>query len=288
MKRSRRRAFVRCVLLGCLVSAVALTAPQRSTAGVLKPAELQKLYDSWQTRQNEIVLELKEGTPRTSELARVHAAALVQDVVDRAVAGPGMCKTAGRALTVLAIAEARLGDTDAGAWHWQMAQNVSGELGRFAFREFPDVAAFMKTKLIPDARWDPSQGDVPRQVVGHPETLGDPVVPPCLRNKIDMAYPAGLIGLRVSARTVVTFLVDEEGSVREPVVVRSSGYVAFDVAVMEAAGRACYEPASRGGEPIRVYLVGSYAMGNGPWSAATEPVARYGCTCIDSHPRGRP
>ena len=248
----------------CALVAIALpAAAQRPTPGTIDPSGLQGLYDSWQKRQDAIVAALSERDAGADQCARTEALALIQDVVDHSIGGAPVRMTAGRALIVLAIAEVRLGDRDAGSWHWQLAQNVSPELRAFSFRDYPDVADFMKANLTPDGPSVPFWPRFPREVVANPS--GSPnVEPPTLVRPVAPEYPAKLRGQRIAGETVVDALIDEEGKVREAVVKRGSGNAWLDQAAVDAVRQWRYAPATIKGRPVKVNLTVTIAFNKHP------------------------
>jgi TonB family protein len=227
-------------------------AQTRPMSGTLTPGEAAKRLEQWEKEYEGILSDLKAGDHRSEKRARTHAATLFQDVVDHALGGEALAQTAGQTLTLLGIAEARLGDGDAAAWHWQMAQNVFPALRGFDFADFPDVAPFMKESLLPET---PPKVKKPEPTGGRvkPEA-NDPVDPPRLKRRIRPSYPAGLAGHLVGGETVVHAFIDPQGKVRDPVLAESCGYVSADLAAMEALREWRYEPARRDGKPIQVFL----------------------------------
>jgi TonB family protein len=254
MRRLRAQDLLAWVIAAFVVfAAVSAEAQKRPLTGQLSPRQLQERLERWQKAYKEILADLKDGGRHSAKLARKHAAALFEDVVDRALSGDVFRQTAGRVLTLLAVAEARLGDRDAGAWHWQMAQNVLPELRGLAFDDFPDVASFMKESLIPNRRWEAlrraAKGE---RAESADERMG--IVPPRNTKKVRPIYPAGLAGHLIGGETIVEAVIDEQGMVREPVVQRSAGHLALDLAAMDALREWRYAPATLGGKPVRVFV----------------------------------
>ncbi len=220
---------------------------------LLAPNEVQHQLEFWQKEYQEILADLQAGNRRSDKRARKQALALYQDVMDRAVDGEVLSQTAGLVLTLLAIAEVRLGDPVTGAWHWQMAQNVYAELRGLDFHDFPDVAPFMENALIPEKRWEGVQHYLMGETVTHDaERKG--VVPPKLEKAVATRYPRGLVGQWIGGKAVVEAIIDEKGRVREPVVLRGCGHVSLDLAAMEALRGWVYRPGIVEGKPIEVLL----------------------------------
>lgn len=245
-----------CLFVGVslLAAGVQPAAAQGSEHRLAQPWEVQWQLGKWQRDYEAVVADLKENTPRSNKHARKRAYANFLDVLDHALRGKEFGETAGRFLTMLAIAEARLGDCCAGAWHWQMAQNVSVELRNSHFDDFPDVAPFMKANLIPEKRWEGLPRSLNGQAVESDEKLREFISPPQNKTRVEPRYPAGLVYHRIGGSTVVEAIIDTQGGVRAPVVVRGSRYVSLDLAAMEALRAWTYEPATREGTPVSVYL----------------------------------
>ena len=242
------------VSLAFILGPVGSVAAQRSMPRLLQQAEVDALLASWQESYQAIVTDLKAQDPRLTKRARKRATALYEDVVDRAVSGEILCQTAGRVLTLLAVAEVRLGDRAAGAWHWQMAQNISADLRDEGFAAYPDVAPFMKKSLIPEKRWEALRHYLRGEDVPPKGEDCENVVPPSIKKKVPPKYPAGLAGQRIKGSTVVESFIGKDGRLHEPVVQRGCGHVSLDLAAMEALRGWEYEPATRDGKPV-VFLL---------------------------------
>jgi len=66
-------------------------------------------------------------------------------------------------------------------------------------------------------------------------------------------YPLTLWDQGIEGSTLVRVLVNETGGVDSVVVVESSGHSAFDSAAVRGAKGMSFEPATRKGEPVRVW-----------------------------------
>lgn len=254
-----RAAYLLCGFFGVsvLVGAArwaATQVPPLPLPRLLAPNEGQQQLELWQKEYQDILADLHGGKRSSDKRARKHAFALYEDVVDRAVSGEVLCQIAGRVLTLLAIAETRLGDRNAGAWHWQMAQNVSAELRGVEFADFPDVAPFLKASLIPETRWEELRQHVTTKSAEGAQEERQNLVSPRLKKKVPPRYPAGLKGQLIEGKTIIHAIIDEEGRVREPVVQRGCGHVSLDLAAMEALREWKYAPATRDGMPFAVRL----------------------------------
>ncbi len=89
-------------------------------------------------------------------------------------------------------------------------------------------------------------------------------------------YPMEMWNQDVEGTTVVRVLVNEAGGVDSAVVAESSGYVLLDSAAIRGAGVMEFEPALRGGEPLRV------------WARVPVHFAKDGGTPPEVPPEGEP
>ena len=74
-----------------------------------------------------------------------------------------------------------------------------------------------------------------------------------LFNDSPVEYPLTLWDQGIEGSTLVRVLVNETGGVDSVVVVESSGHAAFDSAAVQGAKSMYFEPATRKGEPVRVW-----------------------------------
>jgi len=84
---------------------------------------------------------------------------------------------------------------------------------------------------------------------------GDPDIekPKPLFTESPVEYPLELWDRGIEGSTVVRVLVNEEGGVDSVTVVESSGHRALDSAAARGALAMEFEPATKGGEPVRVW-----------------------------------
>ncbi len=97
--------------------------------------------------------------------------------------------------------------------------------------------------LLADTRWYTA-----REVERRPEPLGE-ILP---------AYPEEARRRGIEGSVVVALHIDEAGEVREVEVLESKPPGVFDAAVIAAYGQARFQPAARGGRPVR--YVGKYRV----------------------------
>jgi TonB family protein len=75
-----------------------------------------------------------------------------------------------------------------------------------------------------------------------------------VRQALEREYPIGLRAARIGGRVEVWFYIDQQGTVEQFRVKESSGNTALDEAALRVARVFRFEPASRDGEPVAVWV----------------------------------
>lgn len=70
-----------------------------------------------------------------------------------------------------------------------------------------------------------------------------------------LKYPQEAKEAGHQGRAIIQFIVDEEGNVLDPTVVRSSDHLALDNAAIEAIKQVQFEPGMKDGQPVKVQMV---------------------------------
>lgn len=240
--------------------AVEPPTPKQLETRLATTPEAQRQFARWQKDLDEIVADLNKNTTKSNKNAKTNASALWWSVACHGVAGEALVDLAGRNLILLAIAEVRLGDTGAAAWHWQMAQNLSAKFRDLSFAEFPEVAPFMKENLIPQFRFEHPFDTVFAALLGLGALSQDHVfweqkcVPPKPKKKPSPRYPPGMAVVGLEGPVVVEAIVDTKGKLRAPVLRSGSGHISFDLEAMEALRHWEYEPCKCAGQPHMTFL----------------------------------
>jgi TonB family protein len=261
----RRPASWRKTILGVLIIVVAAAhraEGQGPEHQVSQSWEVGYQLGEWQKDYATIVADLKQNTPESSSRAKKHAQASFRDVLDRATRGHDFGAVAGRYLIAMAIAEVRLSGHEEGAWHWQMAQNVSAEFRNQDFHDFPDVTAFFKEHLLP-ART--GSEDLARFIHGEwsastPECHG-PRIPESPRKSVEPRYPRGLAQQHVGGEARIRVVVDTDGTIHEPFIEESSGFLSLDLAVMDALKEWTINPQMCSGRLVPSYYTVVLSLG---------------------------
>ncbi len=156
------------------------------------------------------------------------------------------------ALTMQAIAEVEAGRRDDALWHWQVAQNVDPELRRASLDTLGEAGAWLEAhRLRAPGTLD---GEPPAGAVAPEARQRDEVTPPAPLS-VPIPEPPRELGLAwASDRLEIEVVVDVEGRVRSPVLLRGGklpGKVYFGLAALEQWR---FRPALAAGVPVPALL----------------------------------
>jgi TonB family protein len=104
-----------------------------------------------------------------------------------------------------------------------------------------------------------SIGDIDAPSGGVEQTVGDRIYhahevnPPVLMHRVDPPYPAVMMRHRVPATVVVRCVIDRNGRVREPVIVKEA-LAPFNESVLVAVRQWRFRPGSLNGRAVETYL----------------------------------
>jgi protein TonB len=120
--------------------------------------------------------------------------------------------------------------------------------------DFPDLDAFLDMDTGFDAPPPPPpiEDDEPEIFVvveNMPEMIGGQQALYSVLRYPDIARRAGIEG-----RVIIQFVVDEQGNVQNPIVVRSAGGGGLDEAAIEAIKRVRFTPGMQRGRPVKVQM----------------------------------
>jgi len=126
--------------------------------------------------------------------------------------------------------------------------SVSGELGKTFIVGGKSSNGPLLVSVTPrDA--GPETAEIGKEI----HKVGGEVKPPVLVRRVDAKYPEKLRADKKSGIVVLQAVVDEQGVVGNPVVVRHSE-PEFDAAALEAIRQWQYTPATLQGKPVAIYL----------------------------------
>jgi len=195
--------------------------------------------ESWQKKTRANIQRLERGE---------HAAALkvangvVRDMFYRL--GPGTTETQSFsiALTHKALALAGLGRKDEALWNWHIALNLYPGLAKTDLSKFGEAGKLLlaNTELR-------KRDDVQRIVEG--QTPAN-VTAPVLKKRVTPTYPEAAWQFGVSGITVVEVLVDRDGNIRSPLVLKALPAPTITYATLEALRQWKFEPGRLDGQPV--------------------------------------
>lgn len=228
-----RSALVAAVLAALVaVSAVAQGVPS-----------VEPDLDGWRSELEKAEQYLTKGGERRAERARELCDQTYLSMLEWPGRGEAAASLLGETLLLLAVAEARVGETGRARWHWAVAQNVWPQVADGRLDPFPDAASVLSSLRV-------RPGD---EV---PVGSGEDYTPPSPVGMVPIAYPGQIRRQGIEGTTEVVLVVDEAGMPQWPLLRSSCGVPGFDVAVMEAARQWTFSPATRAGRPVR----GSYEL----------------------------
>lgn len=227
----------------CSSTGVAATGPDDKAGPKRQQGARNPVVEAWVERMREIELRAQKGEGKKALRA---ADRLAAEIVYRVESGDAS-RLLGTLNVLRAVAAYNAGDERLALWHWHIAlqmfpkfsefrHDIYGEAGRF-LEEHP-----LRRKFPPQM---PNEDDVP--IVGN-------VTPPRKKKAPKPKFPQGKRhALKEHVAVVVQAVIDKEGRVTRPVILKAEGEFTLVCASLEALWRWEFEPARIGGEPIDVY-----------------------------------
>jgi TonB family protein len=233
-----------------LLAVVALPQPSRS----------QSLADRWMTGLKAVDQQLRAQDWAAAERQAGQLAAAIAD-------SAGTSEDAAYSLAVAsvfrAIAAAELGRQDEAAWSWDTALNLDPSVAKTNLSPYGPAAAELRkrtlrpveTELNPEyMRLVDETGKV--EFVKTDEEGQGKVRRPRVSRQVSPRYPQGLRGLRKEGWVAVSSIIDTDGRLRNPLVIKTQGGgPAMKYAALEALRAWRFEPATRDGKPVKVQYV---------------------------------
>ena len=128
--------------------------------------------------------------------------------------------------------------------------SVSGELGKTFIVGGKSSSGPLLVSVTPrDPETVPEAADMGREI----HKIGGDVKPPTLVRRVEPKYPDKLRADKKTGLVVLQIIVDEQGLVRNPVIVRHSE-PELDAAALEAVRQWQYSPATLHGKLVAIYL----------------------------------
>ncbi len=151
------------------------------------------------------------------------------------------------------------------------------------------VGAGLLMALMSSAAW--AQDPAPNPAPPPPQPLpapaqpapADEVMPPVLQKQEQATFPKEALDARVDGTVGLELTVDEDGKVEDARVTRSAGH-GFDEAALAAARKFTFEPARKGGRPLRSAVQFNYEFHLPPQAPPLAPTPGPTATAVAPPP----
>jgi len=231
---------------GTLAIALAIAAAGAHAQRPPSPAhraEAEAIARRFRATLREIDQLLVAGEARK---AGKRAERLKQEMIDRFTTGPGVAVYLGHLTVFRALAAYQLGALDEAVWHWQVANQLTPEVGELTLGAYGEAGPFLKAHP-PRTPREPGE----REAGTAPAEVGT-LEPPKVRKRPLPRFPPGRLGTGPTI-VVVEVVVGTDGRIREPVIVESGGEPTMAYVVLDALRQWELEPARLDGEPIEAF-----------------------------------
>jgi TonB family protein len=177
---------------------------------------------------------------------------------------PGLAATA---LALEALADAGAGDKGAALCRWQLAQKIDPKLAG------ADLSAFGAAgELLRSSPAEPAPSKTSAQDGAEPlKVVGDVTRPEILVNSGPL-YTEAARKARVEGKVIVEAIIDRDGSIKNVNTLQGQP-MGLSLSAMEAVCGWRFKPATRKGEPVKVYyvLTVSFSVQKEPPPAISNP-----------------
>lgn len=160
-------------------------------------------------------------------------------------------------LSFKALAASADGRRDDALWHWSLAQSLWPSLAQATLSSYGEPAALLReNRLQPEdfdaCRVEGEEGAAQVAAGSDAAAPSDVIEPPVKRYTPLPHYPYGARTALNEGPVVVRVIIDEDGSVHSPVMLRYPT-VALALAAAEPLQRWRFQPAKKNGEPAATY-----------------------------------
>ena len=219
-------------------------------AGAVAAEASEGVGTRWPERVAEIDADLRAGR---WEEAHAAARTLGEEMMHVLSFQEGTDYALGMTAVFRALAAAGQNRFDEALWDWYVAQNLWPEERR---DEIADLSVFGQAGEFLSRHAPREAGEARRE--GRRDgkriySLEEGLKPPVRRKGDPPVYPEVLRGQAQEGKVVVEAIVDEDGRLREPVVVQATGEPPLIFASLEALRGWEYEPARKNGEAVPAF-----------------------------------
>ncbi|HYU30591.1 MAG TPA: energy transducer TonB [Thermoanaerobaculia bacterium] len=198
------------------------------------------LIAQWKVALREIDHELASGE---FSRAQREASRLADEMAQEMGVGGGSAYTLALACAFRAIAESGLGHDDDALWHWRVANALDPTIEKVDLSSYGAPAARLRdtpfrSKFQSTASMDP---EVKKRVQ-----------PPVVKKKPMPRYPENMRRMKVQTAYAFDVVIDENGHVEEPLVLKPVQEPGFVYVVLESVRKWVFQPAMLDGKPMAV------------------------------------
>jgi len=163
----------------------------------------------------------------------------IADMAERLGPGQSAAEMFGIVLTHKALAHAGLKQNYDARWYWQTALTLYPKLAKSDLSSFGEAGKFLKANM---------------KRTSIPSLQGQEVSAPKAINKIKPHYPAAAHHYGVSGTLVVEVVINTEGRVESPKVVKALAAPTLSFVALETLRQTKFEPAKMGGKAVPVIM----------------------------------
>lgn len=234
-----------CLLLLLSLSIATAAWSQPTPLGRPRPA----VIEGWQASLKEASASLKAG--QWAKAKRI-ANRLVEEMTHRIQSGEGVEALVARPVVLRALAEAGLGNQEAAAWDWHVAQAVDPDVTKLDLTPYGAAGAALRAiRPVMDEKSLESSGqftdctapDQPCERVTRPKATFAP--PP--------SFPGALAIACIPGNVVLGAVLDEKGRLSQPRLIESPQIAVLSLSALEAVRGWKFKPATLDGTPVKVF-----------------------------------
>lgn len=199
------------------------------------PQQQRAVVDPWMAKLEVSSAALKSGdAARSLELTD----RILADMRHRLGPGKAAEELMGIVLSHRALALAGLGRQEEALWWWQAVLSMDPRFAKSDLTAFGAAGAFLTAnRELRD--WDAADDE------------NDPTItPPKVRKRVQPEFPYGAYYFGIEGTLVVQMIIDKEGNVREPRVVKSLPAPILTYEGLRALQRWKFHPAVKDGQPV--------------------------------------
>jgi TonB family protein len=153
-------------------------------------------------------------------------------------------------LALEALADAGLGDEGSALCRWSAAQRLNPALLKADLSRFGAAGALLaRHPALARADTDPEALQLTELMKKDPQNAHEPEI----LSRSPPLYPERARRAKVAGRIVIQAIIEKDGSVSQPAIVKPGLPEGLDLAAFDAVCTWRYKPATLKGEPIRVY-----------------------------------